>query len=677
MKLSRKSEPTQESFSCNLECNTSPKSPPGTPGGLVSSPTSPYSASTILGPHSGKSCNLLNVAATQSSRSMPTTPLGLFHPMNGELSPLSLGEKIHSSNTTPIDEKLLKQIVVDNMKRFTIVFDTFIEKGGDNLRSFREFLKMERNDAPLDFIEIVDSFKQVSDPNKKYEMAKTMIDTYIDDSLTSDKQLNLPNTVQEDTLKKFEHECSISLTPNNLFDSALTEVYISLKTDSFLRYTNSPLFILHICSHVQKEIPNIIGSTNAEALKKCLVLYFSDIGFRNSRRSRVHSLSMTSSFSLPSTAYSKSGNTLIPITDEAIVDTTSQYSDDKDEPVFIKERFTEFLKEQEHKFINERFFDLFYDLTTQDDMWDLTVEHDSLKCFTSKEKFYSPLLSQDQPDESNEKLSDTNSVSNFGLSELSSESKSTSILNGKNFSKLLSYRVSQKQIKKSAGFSKKKGLPILKNIGIVSATSKEVLEALLDTRFNNILDPTLRETKFMEYIQSKDSSALRFSEELSPQKSGDYSVCYHHCTMKMPWPLSKREFLVGTSVRRELNDDGTESDNYVMVRKSISPKEVPVEKGFVRGLLVAGILIEQISANSTRYTSIHFADYGGKIPKSFCKKIQTSQSTSFHSGLTKVIENRRNLKEKGLTAEQSLHTIDTLEDYLQKVRLIVPPHQKR
>ncbi|KAG2378872.1 hypothetical protein C9374_008020 [Naegleria lovaniensis] len=674
MRLFRKSEPSRESVHDSGLSITSPKSPPSSPGGReVTSPISPYSASTILGPHSGSS-SLSVTQASQSSRSMPTTPLGMF-PLNGDLSSLSLGEKSNSSKSAPIDEKLLKQVVIDNMKRFTIVFDTFIEKGGDNVESFRDFLKIERNDAPLEFVEIVESFKQVTDATKKYEMAKTMIATYIDDSLTSDKQLNLPNMIQDETLKKFEEECSDSLTPSNLFDRALTEVYISLKTDSFLRYTNSPQFIQHICGHVQKEIPHVIGSTNIEALKKCLVLYFSDIGFRNNRRSRVHSLSMTSSFSLPTTAYSKSASTLFLAADEAVAETMSQSSDDKDEPVFIKERFSEFLKEQEHKFINERFFDLFYDLTAQDDMFDLMVEHEALKCYTSKEKFSSPLLTQDQPDESTDKLGDTGSVSNFGLSELRSDSKSASILNGQAFSKMLNYKFSQKQLKKGASLSETKGLPLLKNVGIVNATSKEVLNAMLDSRYSNILDPNLKDTKFKEYIESKDNTTLRFSEDLSPQLSGDYSVCYHRCTMKMPWPLSKREFLMGTSVRRELNDDGTMSDDYVIVRKSICPKQVPVEKGSVRGLIVGGTLIEQISSNTTRYTSIYFTDFGGKIPKSFRKKIQTSQSTSFHAGLIKVIETRRKSNENDLTADLSLHTTDTLEDYLQKVRLIVSPQQ--
>src|SRR3989338_1078455 len=121
---------------------------------LSSSPMSPWSATGLTAVDHGSSHNHLNVVNNGfSSRSMPNSP-NMYYPT----SPLNLGAKLIGAKQS-IDETLLKQLVQENMKHFTIVFDSLMNVGGVFLENFREFLSYERNIAPLEFLELLPTYK--------------------------------------------------------------------------------------------------------------------------------------------------------------------------------------------------------------------------------------------------------------------------------------------------------------------------------------------------------------------------------------------------------------------------------------------------------------------------------------------------------------------------------------
>ncbi|EFC39762.1 predicted protein [Naegleria gruberi] len=620
---------------------------------LSTSPMSPWSALGIVPDHSSNnSNNLLSVGNSNipSSRSMPNSPGSFFPNGSGPNSPINLGARLIGTKQASIDETALKSLVLENMKHFTIVFDAFMNVGGDFLEAFREFLQYERNSAPLEFLQLIPTYREISNSNERYQQAKYIVETFVDDSLTSDKQLNLPNALKDQIVNQFEDECTPSNTPTNLFDQAMTEVTISLKTDSFSRFITSNQFISYSVNHVKKELPNIVGSTNVESVKKCLVSLFSSVGTRNNRRSRIQSLSMTSSFSLSAPQFTHSHS--CPTNHAEVISDIISHSTDN-EPVLIKDRFEELLRERDNKNIDERFFDVFHELLwLKSDAWKVLSQNEEYSSFESEQRF-STGSQIEQPDESFENLRMAESHPNFFNSELGS--KKVSNLSSSQY-KFNATQINAQKVQTSSSKKKKNkpnGKKLIKEVGIVNGTTDELLDALLDTRYSQIIDPNLKDCKFIEYI-----------------KNDEYSVSYQKEVHKLMWPLSKREYCIGTTVRREINEDGTESRDYVIIKKSIDNKDAPLEKGNVKGQILGGILLEEIDANFVKYTSIFYNDFGGKVPRALRNKVLSSRGQAFYNGLTKTITSRRRLTNIQLTSEQTNRQIDTLNDFTERARRV-------
>ena len=657
----------------------SPSSPTSSsPMSLIpTSPTSPWSANAAL--------PAINTKPNSRSVS-PNTNLGAKLVV-GQQSISPRNPLQQQQMNTLIDENFIIKMIRDFCSKYTVVFEKCVNKGGDYLNVFRDFLSFERNLAPLEFIEAVSLYKDIEDNKKRYETARYIVENFVDDSLTSDKQVNLPNNLKDKIVTQFEDECTESDTPASLFDEASTDIHISLRNDNFARFVNSNNFLNYVVAMVKKEVPHVIHTSNSEDLKKFLQLFFSDIGFRNNRRSRVQSLSMTSSFSIPIN-YSRASRTLMPVqgSDQVISDTFSHSStgSDQDEITNLKQRFEELLREDENKFIDERFFDIFYGLMLQEDLWEPITTSENHSCYISNRKFYSKVGSQ--PDQSNESLKKLESQMLNGIvgnKEVSTKKSTLQTTTSKINIAGGSFSLKKNNSQKKEESSKPRGAQLFKDVGLVHATTDDVLHAILDNRNANILNGNIqsKDIHFMEYIKAnEEQKPLRTpmtpsAEAQAPTLNtspveNEYSVTYSRYVNKMPYFLNSREFIIGTTVRKEINEDGTESSDYVIILKSINPKEIPVGKGLVRGQHLGGILIESAGVGLTRYSSVNFIDYGGSAGKKIRKKVFKEKSSNFYSGIKKILSKPSSKPMEDLSIH-SQRAIDTLQDYLNKLRRII------
>jgi len=184
--------------------------------------------------------------------------------------------------------------------------------------------------------------------------------------------------------------------------------------------------------------------------------------------------------------------------------------------------------------------------------------------------------------------------------------------------------------KKFYAKSKKRGIKLYKETGVLEASPEEVLTSLTHSRFYTTVETQITSSQLMDFVTDKDTGL---------------SVSYIKFAVKLPWPLTKREMILGCSIRKEKGIDNRETD-YLFLRRGIDPQDVEVIKGCTRAIYMGGVLIERLSDIHTRYTCVCFVDMQGKVPAQVWNHLSTLRGSQFFGGLKKAIQITRELHEQ-------------------------------
>ncbi|EFC38865.1 predicted protein [Naegleria gruberi] len=481
--------------------------------------------------------------------------------------------------------EMLVNIVLDRLKTFSIDLEKIMLLGGYDLKSCstnnttttsNEFLKRELNLSSLEFLIRIAEFNKMKDPLTRFQQSQMIIDAFFREE--SDSQINLNNNIREIVIAKFYNYASEEFVDPNLFDNAKVDVSIQLKSDNFLRFTQSKQFTDHIISVVTECLES---AKDLEGFYHYLDIYLSMIGEKKNARMQdssarnfiVDEENQPSSPPLATTSDTSSQNSDSASATSSDVKSSSSGS-------AIVERFARALlfADTTRKIVKEEDFEMLKVIIQSNDenLW---------KCITSSKDKDSTCFASYKSDLGKLKLD-----------------------------------------------KKKRTIQLFKETGILNATPEEVLTALIDSRYYSMVENQIISTDFLEFIEDDE-------------EEDGLGVSYSRSVVKMPWPLSNREFILGSSVRREIGIDSTESD-FLILRRGIENSKVPITKGCVRGRYIGGILIEKLSDIHTRYTAMAFIDLGGIVPLSLWNKLTSMRGNQSFLGLKKAIEMSREAAKK-------------------------------
>ncbi|EFC39692.1 predicted protein [Naegleria gruberi] len=470
--------------------------------------------------------------------------------------------------------------------------------------------KVQRKDSLKDLTEHNSIFSQPFNNNKisRKAKAKEIIDKFLNDH--SAHQVNLSSQIRDAVLRNYEKECSRGGGENDinphLFDEARTEVSLQLKCDSFVRFLKSHSFFNLIVSKVEKEVT----SKNLDAIYKFLNIYFSKIG--ETKKNQVSQFITNKSNRALSPASPASGSGSGSGSPLGLVSPLADLSSD-DGSIDSVESITH---------VNH--------VQTMLSLHTLSPNGIETKILDNvmdiREKFTKSIA---------ELVDDIVTEQQFDLL--------IELVNNESlWLKVHEDSESSCFVSENKFYHNSRGLKIYKEVGIIESSPEEVLFALTDMRILNIIDDTMSNVKFERFV-----------------KGPTYAVSYLSSKMKMAWPMSDRQFLIGTSIRDETFDS---YNGYTILRRSHDCKEVPLSKGCIKGIFLGGVVIEKLSEKHTRFTASGFVDMGGKFPLSLFNKILSLRQSKGVENVKKGISKRRNmpLTEQQVNSENSFYLLDTL-----------------
>jgi hypothetical protein len=192
-------------------------------------------------------------------------------------------------------------------------------------------------------------------------------------------------------------------------------------------------------------------------------------------------------------------------------------------------------------------------------------------------------------------------------------------------------------ISQSALFNGKRGLKKMKEITIYPYPVDEVFYALIDERYFDAIEKGFKDPKNVQF-----------------HKFGKYAGTIIHKKLKLPL-MQLREFLVMKSARKEKNG------SYIIAKKSVELDKIPRTKGCIRGMAIAGTLIEKIDEKNTRVTLVAYADLGGWTSPAVFNRLAALADDSKYKSTLSVLKQRRgvSLGEPG----RSFGILDTLKHF--------------
>lgn len=105
---------------------------------------------------------------------------------------------------------------------------------------FKQFLKHEKNEEPLLFIEKIEHYLILKSNSSRYDLAKEIVHTFFTNDM-----LNVSNGNKKLVMEQFqimsEDNCE-----RGLFQSAYQQIMLELKIDVFSRFVKSDLFVSYI-----------------------------------------------------------------------------------------------------------------------------------------------------------------------------------------------------------------------------------------------------------------------------------------------------------------------------------------------------------------------------------------------------------------------------------------------
>ena len=121
----------------------------------------------------------------------------------------------------------------------------------------------------------------------------------------------------------------------------------------------------------------------------------------------------------------------------------------------------------------------------------------------------------------------------------------------------------------------------------------------------------------------------------SEQHSFAISLTYER--YKVIWPISDRDFIICTSVRYE-----PEKKRYVIAKRSGTHADYPPNvSSCVRGLTLAGYLIEEVSESSCRVFEVGYVDMAGSVPVKFWNVSISARGDGTLVAMLKILEEQK------------------------------------
>jgi hypothetical protein len=191
-------------------------------------------------------------------------------------------------------------------------------------------------------------------------------------------------------------------------------------------------------------------------------------------------------------------------------------------------------------------------------------------------------------------------------------------------------------VSRSAFFNGRRGLKKMCESGVVPFTVEEAFNAYVDSDYLQVIEKEISSQTEVDYIIA-----------------GKYAMSIVNLKYKLRFPLQNRDFSLILCARRESNGSIT------MLRKSVVHPLIPVQKGYIRGVVTGGIIFEKVGEGLTRYTQSFFVDYGGWISSALFNKLMEFRDNAWHDALTYACLERR-MKRLG-RPEKSWHVVQTLE----------------
>jgi len=150
------------------------------------------------------------------------------------------------SNTSALDtRKPLSEVVESMLGNDTHLSNVLKDPLG--AKQFRAFLKKERSEEHIDFLEAVAKWKQTANPNDK-KKATEIYDNYIKDGCA--KEVNISAKFKRD----IESDVSKDQIKLEVFDKAESSVLMMLEEDSFKRFLKSDEFKHYVKASGYKKI---------------------------------------------------------------------------------------------------------------------------------------------------------------------------------------------------------------------------------------------------------------------------------------------------------------------------------------------------------------------------------------------------------------------------------------
>jgi len=199
-------------------------------------------------------------------------------------------------------------------------------------------------------------------------------------------------------------------------------------------------------------------------------------------------------------------------------------------------------------------------------------------------------------------------------------------------------------------YHNKRGLKIYKELGILEATLDEVKDALLDMRVWNNIEENVVDIQYERYYKNVEHGSK-------------YSMSYLSSRLKLGWPMTDRQYVIGTTVREEK----VRFTGYTILKKSMDSSTIKLRKNCILSTFLGGVLVERVSDKHTRYISSGFVDMGGNFPLALFNKLLSLKASKGVEGVKKAIRTRQNMTpdERIVTSESSYRMIDTLTDFLE------------
>ncbi len=196
-------------------------------------------------------------------------------------------------------------------------------------------------------------------------------------------------------------------------------------------------------------------------------------------------------------------------------------------------------------------------------------------------------------------------------------------------------------ISKNPFYIGKRGLRKFCETGVVPYTVDEV--------FNTVND-------FDNYARKieKDITGV---DQIDMVECGKYAVTILRCKFKMVFPMKNRDFVYGISTKRDYGNN-----NIVQVRKSVIHEKMPVDKDYIRAVMIGGMVLEQVDETSCRYYQTFVIDMAGWLPLSLFNKLLTLRDDSYYKLLVECCQDRRE-KIGNVPPARSNGVVETLRYY--------------